>query len=111
VQGMTLLHKEFLVYCTDDWSGPWILIKYIRLNDPEADDKTVQARTLAILRDLLEAGYIHAGDLVNFKMIPSSPGILPWIKSSIGFALNGMRWVAIPSRGRLFVSSVLMKGI
>jgi hypothetical protein len=74
VPSMTLLHKEFLVYCADDWSVPWILIKYVRLNDPEANDKTIQARTLAILRDLLDVEYIRAGDLVDFK----NDTFIPW---------------------------------
>ena len=71
---LTPLHRKFLVYCADDWSGPWILVVDVHLNDPEADDKTVQTRTLAILRDLLEAGYIRAGDLVDFK----NDTFIPW---------------------------------
>lgn len=64
---MTSLHKSFLVYCADDWSGPWLLVTDVQLADPAADDRTVKERTLAVLRDLLQAGYIKAGDLVNFK--------------------------------------------
>jgi hypothetical protein len=71
---MTPLHKNFLVACADDWSGPWLLVSDIRVADPKADDPTVKARTLEILRDLLAARYIRAGDLVDFK----SDKFVPW---------------------------------
>jgi hypothetical protein len=62
VQKITPLHENFLAYCSDDWTGPWQLARWIRLSDSDADDDKIQARTLEILRDLLEAGYIVAGD-------------------------------------------------
>jgi hypothetical protein len=71
---MTPLHKNFLVACADDWCGPWLLVSDIRATDPLADDKTVKVRTLGILRDLLAAKYIRAGDLVDFK----SDKFIPW---------------------------------
>ena len=71
---MTPLHKNFLVACADDWSGPWLLAGDVREADPSADDKTVKIRTLKIIRDLLSARYIRAGDLVDFK----NDKFIPW---------------------------------
>lgn len=74
---MTPLHRGFLVDCADDWSGPWQLINDIRRQNPEANTDAVQAQALTILQDLLEAGYIQAGDLVDFKNDTFVPWDLP----------------------------------
>lgn len=74
MHSMTPLHRNFLIACADDWCGPWLLVLDVRKATPEADDRTIQSQTLAILRDLLAAGYIRAGDLVDFK----NDTFIPW---------------------------------
>ncbi len=60
---MTPLHGDFLAYCVDDWTGLWLLVKWIKPLHSSTDADKIRAHALEIIRDLLEAGYIMAGDV------------------------------------------------
>ncbi|HNM61199.1 MAG TPA: hypothetical protein PKL51_08630 [Nitrospira sp.] len=60
---LTPLHGDFLAYCVDDWTGLWLLVKRIKPLHSSTDADKIQAHALEIIRDLIEAGYIMAGDV------------------------------------------------
>lgn len=69
---MTALHRLGLLSCADDYTGLWEFLRDVQRAYPGADDRAVKDRTLGVIRDLLEAGYIVAGDLKD------GIGVVPW---------------------------------
>ncbi len=64
MQELTNLHKEILVECSEDDVGLWSVIWRVNggwYSKDEPLPEGVRKKTIEILRDLLEAGLIHAG--------------------------------------------------
>ena len=72
---MTSLHKGCVSRCIDDYTGIWEIIREVQRAYPDANACEVQDRTLGVIRDLLVAGYIVAGDLKD------NVGVVPWPSS------------------------------
>ena len=55
------LKRDLLAECEDDHVGLWAVIGYVEDEMPGADEVKLRQATLALLKDLLESGQIHAG--------------------------------------------------
>lgn len=69
---LTPLHRLALLSCVDDYTGIWEFALDVQQQYPEANRSQIQSETLVLIRDLLEAGYIIAGDLKD------NVGVIPW---------------------------------
>lgn len=60
---LTSLQRNFLLLCSDDYTGLENALRDVEVAYSPVDPVEARAYTLELLRGLLEAGYIQAGDL------------------------------------------------
>ncbi|WP_447976869.1 hypothetical protein [Candidatus Nitrospira bockiana] len=63
MEALTPLQRSFLLLCTDDYTGLENALRDVQEAYPSADSTQARALTLKLIKELLQAGYIQAGDL------------------------------------------------
>lgn len=75
-----LMRRDLLEEMADDHVGLWVVVGYIEDEMPKADERTIRAKTLDLLYDLLRNGEIEAGfpdsNGRNFHAWPFSPKVV-----------------------------------
>ena len=60
---LTPLQRDFLLFCQDDYTGVDFALGCVGGAYPAIAKQEARALTLKLIRELLDAGYIQAGDL------------------------------------------------
>lgn len=66
-------HRLILTLCTEDHVGLWFIIPHIKDFYRGDDAKSIRARTLEVLQNLLDSGLIQAG-----HPTPDNAGFVAW---------------------------------
>jgi hypothetical protein len=60
---LTSMQRDFLLFCQDDYTGVDFALSCVEGAYPSIEKQEARALTLKLIRELLDAGYIQAGDL------------------------------------------------
>lgn len=60
---LTPLQRDFLLFCADDYTGVDCALSCVEEASPLIEQQDARALTLTLIRELLDVGYIQAGDL------------------------------------------------
>lgn len=63
MDGLTPLQRDFLFFCADDYTGVDCALSCVEEAYPLIEEQGARALTLKLIRELLDVGYIQAGDL------------------------------------------------